>query len=82
MLQTIIAMIPTNMVNHVAAPDKKRFFVITKERFPWVSTALTLMPMCLRVGQELMRTVKAVPRESVARRMSSSFASVFSRVNG
>ena len=49
----------------------KRSLVVTKERFPTVSTPLTVMPMSLNPGQELMRTVKAAPRESVARRMSS-----------
>ena len=71
------------MVNNVSALDRKRSLVITKEKCPKVSTALTLTPMSLNPGQELMRTVKAVPRESVARRVSSSSVPAFClRANG
>ena len=71
------------MVNNVSVLDRRRFLVKTKERCPKVSTGLTLMPMSLKPGQELMSIAKAVPRESVARRMSSSSVSAFClRANG
>ena len=65
------------MMNNVSVLNRKRSLVMTKERCPKVSTGLTLMPMSLKLGQELMRTVKAVPKESITRRMPSSSVSAF-----